>query len=648
MRATGVRIMLLAWLCAGCTTSSTPGSSGLSISASPKAIDNRGSPTTLTFTALGPDGGAGSGSVVVTSPAGAFGNGKLYDSVPLNAQGQATDTFRCSVLADINCVGSTRITASWGGAVASLPLSLGATDGGGLDAGPDAGEDAGPPVDAGPPANIVFVNDGGTAVVLGIQASGVNTSTALTFQVVDLQGIGVPAVPVAFTLTGAGGAQIAPTSAITDNNGLASTTLQSGNEVGVASVTATVTGTALYVTTGVGVVGAKPSDEGFVASCQQINLAANATVNPPRNDITTFCSAKLNDRYSNPIGIATPVQWFAEAGSINTPINTIPFDPGGAIIPDPNVGISTTSFSTAGKWPPTDTAPLAGEPDAPTTDPNWAATGKNPRDMLVTIIAVASGEEEFYDGSGTSNGVKNGKWDPGEWFVDVSEPFIDANDNQQYDPGEVFIDEPQLNCVTGVIEPKNGKWDPPNGCWDSNILLWRTMHVVYSGTPTQLVLSQPGPYMVPPSSGDLLLGYRFWDDFFMRLAPDNANVTAAVLAGERGAVNLYPEDAMNFRGFGFEIAYDRLQVTQGADGGFTVDGACDPSLPYTYSTTLPIGTRCMRQYIVRNFQSVGNFGQIDLIGQSPTPDGGPTTATIQVTPSNKETSATLSFQATFQ
>ena len=630
----------------GCSNTPAVGTASLTLSASPTTIGADGGATTLTLTAVDPGGNPGSGTVTLTAVSGAFDGGNLYDTVAL-AGGTAVDTFRCDRSRDPSCSGPVSITASWSGQISTTRVTVtsGSTT---PDAGPPS--DAGNPgsdagfVDAGPPANILYVPSPNTLNVLGIQASGVNTSTTLTFQVVDVRQKGVPNIGVDFTVSGEGGAQIQP-SGVTDNSGQVSTILQSGSEVGIASITATVADAGLFVVApGVAVVGARVSDEGFVAECTEINLAANATGNPPLT-VTTPCAVKLNDRFGNPVGISTSVLWDSEAGTIGSPVSSKPFDPGGAIVPDPAVGTAGTTFSTAGQWPPADTAPFPGEPVNPTTVFPWSTTGKNPRDMLVTIIAMVSGEEEFYDGSGTSNGVKNGKWDPGEWFVDVSEPYIDENDNGQYDVGEPFFDEPQLDCATGIVQPGNRKWDGPNGCWDANILLWRPVHVVYSGAPTQFHFFQAPPYQVPVSPGTLTLNYFFYDDFFNRLSPDNANATIN-LVGSRGGASIAPEGSMNFRTFGFDIAYERAQVTESTPGVYTVNGPCDPSLPFTGSTTLPIKTRCMRRYDVRNFNE-SNFGSVTFNGAGPTADGGSTSALLQLTGSNQYTTGTGTFPVTF-
>lgn len=92
----------------------------------------------------------------------------------------------------------------------------------------------------------------------------------------------------------------------------------------------------------------------------------------------------------------------------------------------------------------------------------------NPRDNLVTLIAVTTGEEAFDD---TNN---NGQYDNGEPFVDLVEPFVDSNDNGTWDPDERYID-------TNV----NTKWDGKNGTYDSSTLIWITEKILWTGIPNR-------------------------------------------------------------------------------------------------------------------------------------------------------------------
>ena len=119
----------------------------------------------------------------------------------------------------------------------------------------------------------------------------------------------------------------------------------------------------------------------------------------------------------------------------------------------------------------------------------------NPRDGLVSLIAIVSGEEQWDDLN------RNGQWDPGEDFLDLPEPFIDVNDDGKYDmaiEGENYVDVNQ-----------NGKWDGPNGKWDAATRIWKTAKVVWTGDPSSSVfatdtrsppLPVPSPLTVPHCS----------------------------------------------------------------------------------------------------------------------------------------------------
>ncbi len=101
----------------------------------------------------------------------------------------------------------------------------------------------------------------------------------------------------------------------------------------------------------------------------------------------------------------------------------------------------------------------------------------NPRDNLVAMIAVTSGEEGFTD---TNN---NGVYDMGEEFDDLTEPFVDSNDSGTWESFEKFID------VNG-----NREWNGKNLKWDSNTLIWKQERILWTGLPAaeDLLLSVPG------------------------------------------------------------------------------------------------------------------------------------------------------------
>lgn len=90
----------------------------------------------------------------------------------------------------------------------------------------------------------------------------------------------------------------------------------------------------------------------------------------------------------------------------------------------------------------------------------------NPRDNLVSMIAVTTGEEAFDDVN------NNGVYNTGEPFTDLTEPFVDSNDNGTWDVDEKFID-------TNV----NGAWNGKNGVYDTSSLIWVTEKLLWTGVP---------------------------------------------------------------------------------------------------------------------------------------------------------------------
>jgi hypothetical protein len=122
---------------------------------------------------------------------------------------------------------------------------------------------------------------------------------------------------------------------------------------------------------------------------------------------------------------------------------------------------------------------MAGEVSA-SVDFGCGLRTANPRDGYVTVIAWVKGEEGFVDLN------HNGKYDPGEPFVDLGEPFVDINDNGVYDgPGSpALAGTPYANTGEWFLDVNgDGKYTGPNGKWDSDTVLWTQTRVVYTGLP---------------------------------------------------------------------------------------------------------------------------------------------------------------------
>lgn len=91
---------------------------------------------------------------------------------------------------------------------------------------------------------------------------------------------------------------------------------------------------------------------------------------------------------------------------------------------------------------------------------------ENPRDRWVTLVAVAAGEEQFADFDGDK--LYSAESDGFEPWMDLGEPFIDADDDGNWEEGELFRD----SNVDGVWTPPNGRWDCAREVWMQTKVLW--------------------------------------------------------------------------------------------------------------------------------------------------------------------------------
>jgi hypothetical protein len=119
-------------------------------------------------------------------------------------------------------------------------------------------------------------------------------------------------------------------------------------------------------------------------------------------------TARLGDRFQNPVPDGTAVTFTAEGGNILSQCST------------------TTSAAEGG-----------------VCSVNYRSSNPRPSNGRVTLLAKAIGEESFTDANG------NGAFDNGETFSDLAEPFRDDSEDLSYQLGEDFID---FN-VNGIRDP---------------------------------------------------------------------------------------------------------------------------------------------------------------------------------------------------
>ena len=398
-----------------------------------------------------------------------LGNSPGFDgggSRPRDATiGEAGDAF-----AEAEADADADADATVGGDADAIVAQPDASDGASAGDGPEAGD--GPVEAAVEPDTISWASTrcgGVNCSIMGLKTSGFNEQALVSFRAVDANGNPTPGVPVSFRIGNPPNGTTISVSGITDPAGIATATVQSGTSVGAFIVKASITIKGNIVlevdSPTIGVRGAKATNKGFSFVCAPVNIAAYATPTPPRL-MSVACSLRLVDRFNNPVGTGTTVNFKAEAGSIPASLATKLYDPQGS---NADEGTASVTFSTQGVFPPQATDPIAADP-AQYPNPRPAEPSRqdglilrNPRDGLVTLIAYTRGEEFFDD---TNN---NGTWDTGEQFVDEGEPFVDSNDNGVWDTGEFYVDE-----------SANGMWDGPNGKWDVNKNIWAEARLLYT------------------------------------------------------------------------------------------------------------------------------------------------------------------------
>lgn len=538
---------------AGVDAGADPGDAGLTlVSAKPALIAGTGDSVVLTATVTRAGQPVDATPVTFTTNRGSFTptSGTLMTTAMSNAAGVATATLHASTAA----AGLANVTAAASGLQATADVQIVSV------------------------ANLNYVPSSNTASYLVVRNAGSaaigTTMTTLFWKVTDSNNMGVPGVLVTFAVNagGAAGSTITP-QAISDAQGNVQTTLSSGDSPGSITVRATVAATAgtaseISVThPGTNVIFGVPSDSNFTFTCTRKNLGALhvAGIPPPtRMGVTTPCTVQIQDRGGNLIPGGVPAQFIQEAGSLSPNPTTI------------MAGSGVVTYNALSNTLPLDVAPVAGEP-------TYAAG--NPRDMLVTLVAIIAGEEQFFDSSG------NGQWEPGEWFVDMGEPFVDSNDNGVRDGIELYFD----------TEPRNGRYDGPNGVWDNNIQIFRTTHVLWTGPFASPVWGLSPPWTV--GSSPLVVPFYWGDVYGNPISPDGAGFSASLVGTTKGAVT-FNAGSFSLDGFGMPLSTEPpVTVTESAAGSgvFTFGANCDNPIGMVPNAL----TRCLRR---TRFASTGWSG----------------------------------------
>lgn len=221
-----------------------------------------------------------------------------------------------------------------------------------------------------------------------------------------------------------------------------------------------------------------PTQRFFDISATKLNFYAGGYFTDKFNGNTSDISVYAADRQGNPVPDGTKIIFVTEGGQFNT---------GG----QSSCSILNGKCSVA----------LIGQEYRPMGS---NAAGGDPRPGRVTVLAYADGEEYFID-KPDATGVYNNRYDAGELFEDLGNPYVDKDENNTFvssyqnlvtntNEGETLI--PLPSGAAGLVAcPTNSDVGLSaagtcNGKWDGYTKVRRTMVIVFSGGD----VGQPGSY----------------------------------------------------------------------------------------------------------------------------------------------------------
>lgn len=263
----------------------------------------------------------------------------------------------------------------------------------------------------------------------GTGGAGLTENSTVVFKVSDVSGGPVSNLAVTFSLnTTIGGLSLSTSSGTTNADGQVQTVVQAGTVPTAVRVTATVSGTTpviatqsdqLVVSTGI------PDQNSFSLSADKFTPEAW-----DYDGVVVAITARLADRFNNPVPDGTVITFTSEGGSIGSSCSTVD----GACSVDwisqaPRPCGQELGELTLQANPVLNSCivldGVTANPSIPQTNPLGLG---QPYGGRVTIIATAVGEESFVDNN--SNGV----FDNGDVHQDIAgEAYLDINEDGDRD-----------------------------------------------------------------------------------------------------------------------------------------------------------------------------------------------------------------------
>jgi len=409
------------------------------------------------------------------------------------------------------------------------------------------------------PKTIVLRNTGG---------EGYSEFSNVTFKLIGTDGLPMEGRTIRFTLsetTTIGGLAIDPLTAITNSEGLVSTTVQAGSMPTVVSVKATTTvqdvndqdqelvaySNDLVVSTG------RPDQNSFSLSLSVQNPEAWEY-----DGVEVDVTARLADHFNNWVPDGTAVYFTTEGGSIESSCKTV------------------NSACTV----------------------KWISQNPRPEDHRVTIMATTLGNESFVDTD--SDGVYT--LTDGEPFTDVlgnnddrnifegndvyDEPFVDLIVNSQFDEpfigtiykmGDVFIDYNNNGIFDGIVDNPAGEsefTDSNNGNGEYDGTGRIPSGELYTDVVDNDIFDAPGfadlgePYLDENENGVYDLGERYRDT-------NNNGVIDLVGDGKYNGILCQQDNNCSNKDV-LDIRESAVLIMSGTDPNIVITGS-DPSTIYS-------------------------------------------------------------------
>ncbi len=170
----------------------------------------------------------------------------------------------------------------------------------------------------------------------------------------------------------------------------------------------------------------------------------------PGSDASADCELRLRDRFGDLTTRPVEVGFATEAGLLQA-AQVLSVE-----------GRAHVALRAGGDLP-RDVAPVPGEPALRADD----GVERNPRDGYVTLIAWWQGEEGFADDG-------DGIHERHEPFLDLGEPWVDADDDGAWSEDERFV------AAAGGDSPGRAAG---NGRWDAHGIVWTETRVIWTDAP---------------------------------------------------------------------------------------------------------------------------------------------------------------------